>query len=413
MKFKDLGVILILAVYSKLISGQTSFLDKKFGPILRFGRHTLDTIFKRDGFENNLKINVKNNKIQRQFNNNEKFFCETDGYGARSKSVPNSVHRLSPGDIDIVAAIGDSLTASNGAFALDELQVLNKGRGVSWSIGGQGTWREYLTLPNILKEYNPNLYGYSINTFSNSFDKSSKFNVAEAGAMIVDTVHQAKNLVKRMRSDKNVDMKNHWKLVTYMIGGNDFCLDICYHNDQNQIIENAANNLILAMRILKKHLPRTLVNVVLPPDVQILLRMKNRPNECKTLHYFECPCLFSLNHFKNRDRTISTIHIWKKTMERVVKTTQEFHDSDDFEVTIHPFLDKGDVPKFSNGDTDLSYMSKDCFHLSQKGHATVANALWNSMLTPERARLRYFKNEFEEFKCPTATQPFLLTSKNS
>ena len=27
--------------------------------------------------------------------------------------------------------------------------------------GGGKTWREYITIPNILKEYNPNIRGYS------------------------------------------------------------------------------------------------------------------------------------------------------------------------------------------------------------------------------------------------------------
>jgi hypothetical protein len=85
----------------------------------------------------------------------------------------------------------------------------------------------------------------------------------------------------------------------------------------------------------------------------------------------------------------------------------------DFEVTIHRFLDKADIPRFANGATDLSYLSKDCFHFSQKGHALAANALWNSIITEESERLRYVKREFEEFKCPTAQKPFLITSKNS
>lgn len=125
--------------------------------------------------------------------------------------------------------------------------------------------------------------------------------------MAIDTVHQARNIVKRMRSDPNVNIKKHWKLVTYMIGANDFCLDICYHQDQDKVIEKAAASLLLALRILRENLPRTLVNVVLPPDVSILLRFTNRPDTCKTLHYFECPCLFSLNHQKHRNRTIDTI----------------------------------------------------------------------------------------------------------
>jgi hypothetical protein len=88
---------------------------------------------------------------------------------------------LRPGDIDIVGAIGDSLTAGSGALALDVLQVLLEGRGVSWAIGGQGSWRQFLTIPNILKEFNPNLYGYSIGEQSSSYQKSSRFNVAEPG----------------------------------------------------------------------------------------------------------------------------------------------------------------------------------------------------------------------------------------
>lgn len=74
-------------------------------------------------------------------------------------------------------------------------------------------WRHFLTLPNILKEFNPNLYGYSSAESGNADQRSSVFNAASAGAMISDTVHQARNLVKRMRNDPRVNMKNHWKLV--------------------------------------------------------------------------------------------------------------------------------------------------------------------------------------------------------
>lgn len=143
--------------------------------------------------------------------------------------------------------------------------------------------------------------------------------------MSADTVHQAKNLVKRMRVDKNVDMKKHWKLITYMIGGNDFCLDICYSNDQNKIIENAAKDLTTVLRILRENLPRTLVNVVLPPDVSILTRIKNRPSECRTLHYFECPCMFSPNLLGTKSRSMNTIKRWNKVIEEVVNLP-EFHN---------------------------------------------------------------------------------------
>lgn len=93
--------------------------------------------------------------------------------GGRSPNVPTSVHQLRPGDIDIIGAFGDSLTAGNGAMAVNILQIMTENKGMSWSIGGQGTWRKFFTLPNILKEYNPNLYGYSLSD-GLSYHKSAR-----------------------------------------------------------------------------------------------------------------------------------------------------------------------------------------------------------------------------------------------
>ena len=80
-----------------------------------------------------------------------------------------------------------------------------------WSPGGDSTWKQYLTLPNILKEFNPNLYGYALGD-SRAFQRSSKFNVAEINSMSQDLPWQANNLVKRMRSDPKVDLQRHWKV---------------------------------------------------------------------------------------------------------------------------------------------------------------------------------------------------------
>jgi len=61
------------------------------------------------------------------------------------------VHKLRPGDIDVIAAMGDSLTAGAGIFADSLFQIVIENRGVTATGGGQGTWRQYLTLPNIIK----------------------------------------------------------------------------------------------------------------------------------------------------------------------------------------------------------------------------------------------------------------------
>lgn len=82
---------------------------------------------------------------------NEKFPC--DLRGMRSKRVPTSVHRLKPGmsnsflswnivhfkifpfhsgDIDVIAAIGDSLTAASGATSTRVQDLFMENRGLSW-----------------------------------------------------------------------------------------------------------------------------------------------------------------------------------------------------------------------------------------------------------------------------------------
>lgn len=77
--------------------------------------------------------------------------------------------------------------------------------------GGQGTWREYFTLPNILKEFNPKLVGYSLGD-GLGHQRVTQFNTAEIGAMSRDLPHMARELVKRMKNDPRVDIENDWKV---------------------------------------------------------------------------------------------------------------------------------------------------------------------------------------------------------
>lgn len=59
-------------------------------------------------------------------------------------------------------------------MATNILQVIIENKGISGTIGGQATWHKYLTLPNIIKVFNPNLYGYSL-ADGYSTDKISRF----------------------------------------------------------------------------------------------------------------------------------------------------------------------------------------------------------------------------------------------
>lgn len=72
-------------------------------------------------------------------------------FNCRSLYSPSSVHQLRPGDIDIIGGLGDSLVAGSGALEEYAVGTFIEARGVSWCVGGQGSWRKYLTLPNLIK----------------------------------------------------------------------------------------------------------------------------------------------------------------------------------------------------------------------------------------------------------------------
>lgn len=66
------------------------------------------------------------------------FPCQIEG--TRSEKRPKSVHMLRPGDIDVIGAMGDSLTAGIGldAHGTDLEAIYLEDRGKSFSIGELG-----------------------------------------------------------------------------------------------------------------------------------------------------------------------------------------------------------------------------------------------------------------------------------
>lgn len=102
---------------------------------------------------------------------------------------------------------------------------------------------------------------------------------------------------------------------------------------------------------------------------------------------------------------------WQKVDVKVAEM-EEFQ-RDDFTVVAQPFLKDVEFPRKANGNHDYTYMSLDCFHLSQKGYALATNALWNNMMEPHGQKTSNWKKEFSVFKCPTNERPFIYTKQNS
>ncbi|KAF8384385.1 hypothetical protein PRIPAC_73527 [Pristionchus pacificus] len=328
----------------------------------------------------------------------------------RSTTVPTSVHSLRPADIDIVAAMGDSLTAGNGAGAEgdDELAVAIQFR-------------------DILKKFNPNLLGYSVRTGSANVWETAHLNAGVPGAHSEDMPQQAGDLARRMREHPELDYLNHWKLVHIFIGINDICR-FCFtdNEDGDHYVENVRQG----VQYLKENLPRTIVILSGMYDASLLRRLDHSGPFCKPTPYpmgrlmlfflcivgnylirFECKCE------QNATVTDAELHdISRDYMGKMwsLQDSGEF-ESDDFTLIIQPYLEHAeDVGRNPDGTPNMDFFAPDCFHFSAYGHAILARNLWNNMMQSVGAKTAAnLTDNGESLLCPDKACPFIRTTKNS
>ncbi|KFV08609.1 Phospholipase B1, membrane-associated, partial [Pterocles gutturalis] len=332
-----------------------------------------------------------------------------------SDTVPVSVHNLKPADIRVIAALGDSLTVSNGAASkpYDVLDVLTQYRGLSWSVGGNENISTVTTLANILREFNPSLIGYSTGTGKEATDNAA-FNQAVAGDRAENVPAQVRRLVDRMKNDTRINLQTDWKLITIFIGGNDLC-KFC-NNPVHYSPENYTYNLQISLDMLQREVPRAFVNLVTILSIASLRELHvSEKNTCpKWLMRSQCPCV--INPEDNSDEFKKLVYFNRRYQERTRQLVESgrYDTTDDFTVVMQPFLMNVNMPKTQEGLPDSSYFAPDCFHFSQKSHSQGARALWNNMLEPlgEKTHNQNLEDEIV-LKCPSEAEPFLRTYKNS
>uniref|UniRef100_A0A1I8PU19 Phospholipase B1, membrane-associated n=1 Tax=Stomoxys calcitrans TaxID=35570 RepID=A0A1I8PU19_STOCA len=414
MFLRNLSTILLLPLVfcQNNVQIQRTALDDTLGDLVRSLRVIFLDVTGRSGDDaRNVALHQRRGKSQSSMKRSRiaKDFCDLNGPGKRSPEPPTSVHRLRPGDIDIIAGMGDSLTAGNGIVANNVLHTFQENRGMSWSIGGQSNWRQYLTLPNLLKEYNPNLYGYALKDGLGR-DRSSKFNVAELGAMSRDMPYMAKVLYKRMTHDAKVNMTHHWKFLSLLIGNNDFCSDVCYLPDPMKAIDYHEQNMVKTFRFLRDNIPRLMVNVVPAPNLLLLTKLKGLPPQCALTLPFECPCIIN----KSRKQHEYMGKLMDKWAQRDIEIAQrdEFN-TETFTINVQHFTKKFIFPTLPNGNTDTTYTSEDCFHVSQKAHAACAHSYWNNLFEMPHNKSAFSKDIYTNFLCPTEEHPYIMTRVNS
>jgi len=323
-----------------------------------------------------------------------------------SSRDPADVNSLTVADIDVVMAIGDSITAGFGMLASCIITVFRESVGTSWSIGGDYTSDELITIPNILKNYNPNLKGYSTGSRLYGFSsEGTNLNAAISGSTANELLDQAKWLVNAINDpNSGVDVQKDWKLLTLFIGANDLC-GFC----EDPAAKGAANyeqKLTEVLNFLQANIPRVFVNLAAPVDVTQLYELNGEGILCNLLHGFECPC--GTTDDAEVRQSVSDEH--KKFLDAGIRVSKHFN-STTFAVVVQPFFTNTALPKNQDGSNDMSYFAPDCFHFGLNGHQAAAVALWNNMLEPTVSKDQNYDWPVEAIKCPTDNQ-YLTTNNN-
>jgi phospholipase B1 len=345
------------------------------------------------------------------------FTCDVSKRAKKAETV----HELTPGDVGVVAAVGDSITAAFGLAADSPAGLALETRGESWTIGGNEDIETVLTIPNILKEFNPDLFGAS---YSNPppncglGNECSQLNRAVSGATNQGIPNQMQDVIDKMveyDAEGAMSMEDDWKVVSIFIGGNDLCR-VCTAPDRNSP-ETYVANIKEAVENLRANVPRALVNIIIMFDVSPINDMatdaKNYTNFCRNLHRSACGCAIDPEDPDLIPRT--QMGYWE-LLEEWINVNGTYDDLDDFTVVIQPHMRDQEAPYDEEGYFDLSFFAPDCFHPNRKGHQSVALYLWNAMLTPVPDK------PFEvptgpdvelEIKCPTEEAPYIFTRQNS
>ncbi|CAJ0582685.1 unnamed protein product, partial [Mesorhabditis spiculigera] len=338
---------------------------------------------------------------------------------APSASVPTNVNQVRFADIKVIAALGDSLTAANGAGAPheDPLAIILQYRGLSFHAGGQYSLEEQITVPNILKKFNPKLEGYAIGTGSENVWEVAKLNGGIPGSKSLagegqNLKTEAQWMINKIKSHPEIDIENDWKLINIFIGGNDIC-EWCIDPNTIDTVSAAgyAQGIADAAELIRQYLPRTIISVMSMFNMDNLRSIDNGQFFCQGMHVFECHC--EANNVSNA--LLANISAQYQVAAMGLQTSGKF-EHDDFSLVVQPwFQDVRNPPYTPTGEVDHLWFAPDCFHFSAWGHSVVAHHLWNNMVEPVGKKSTYGNLTLTEahLKCPDTACPYFRTTKNS
>jgi len=319
-------------------------------------------------------------------NKTEEFYRPLPATPPAKKRV--SILNMTPGDVSVVMAMGDSITAAFGAENV--LNQLMEFRGKSFSMGSDPTAE---TIPNFLRNFNPRLMGmssghhpYKVEIGSDATGPTKyipdvdNLNAAQSGSRTKHLNQQLDYLLWMLRH-RYADQWEENKILTIYIGSNDQCSACHLWGDSTRTM---LSNIYKVLQRIRNEIPNVLVNVI--ENFKVSNIKKQRRGACNLLHnvlFVECLCAFAPLLAGN----VSSGFMDKSQMdfnwgiERMINDMRKYN-SDSFAVTYHPLWRDLDISELH---PDL-LSTFDCFHPSVHGQKYFAVAYWNSIFTPLHER---------------------------
>ncbi|XP_061901107.1 phospholipase B1, membrane-associated isoform X2 [Entelurus aequoreus] len=356
-----------------------------------------------------------------------------------SATAPSSVELVKAADIKVIAALGDSLTTAIGANATTVLGIPIEFRHVSWSIGGYGSFEDVITLPNIIKLFNPSLLGAARGKTVHGMEahiSQTGLNLAVTGHNTFNLPSQTRHLIDTLRGYEGLNFEKDWKLLTILMGMNDIC-DYCKDKalfsaenflhymsvslemlmnevteDENLIIELFFFICIKSVVFVLLEVPRMIVNVVQILPMQTL-REVHKPTPGCLLQRSFCSCLIEPASRSAELGELVEVNLeFQRRLEALLHGNHFFRE--DFAVVLQPFLKHADPPRLPSGKIDMSFFTHDCFHFTIKGHEELAKGLWNNMFQAEgdKTVVSSFSDPIN-LVCPPMEHPYIFTRSTS
>ncbi|EFO25244.2 hypothetical protein LOAG_03244 [Loa loa] len=290
---------------------------------------------------------------------------------------------LSPEDIGIIAAMGDSLATGTGLWPQTDIEF----RGAAFPIGGDATIDGLVTIANILHEFNDKLIGVSHGMGTKFQLPYHQLNVAESGATSSSVPLQAKELVKRLNALREVDINSGWTMVIITIGTEEIC-KVCRAPDYDALLES--------LLILNQGIQNALVILVGP--IHVSSSYHREANLLKS----RCAC--SMDKSDKFMKELSKE--WTKAFVRLqAHFEQPYIKRQKFGLLALPML-----TITSRYPSSLFIPNRPL--LNRKGHTYAAKWLWNRLITGPTYNLSSTVLSQDSYYCPSMGCPYFRTPAN-